>query len=88
MTNVTDMLPLPPSSTIIIEYAGQDDQTMTVNVFVNDKKMALQGCESTDSCLASAWLTNMNTTFNNQSMPNVTKFCTETPASNPNLKFI
>jgi hypothetical protein len=47
------MLPLPASSTILLEFTMDGNNNLQVAGFVNDQAVTLNACNNQNSCLAS-----------------------------------
>jgi hypothetical protein len=67
-------LPLSPSSTVVVEYylAQPTSKDLTVQIYVNDALQKSTLCGGEESCLASAFVANLEKEINDQ---NVTKVC-------------
>jgi hypothetical protein len=68
------MLPLPPSSTIVIEFAkapsGSND--LTASLYINDVEVEMTQCANAKSCAVATYQKNMASSVK---LTNVTKSC-------------
>jgi len=69
---VQSMLPLPPSSTILLEFTEDGSGALNVEGFINDQAVTLTQCGEATSCGASAFSAGLNSTMG---QTNVTNWC-------------
>jgi len=77
------MLPLPPSSTIIMEFSkkASDPTQLEATLYINDQEVTMAQCANAKTCDPSTLQANMMSNL----IPNVTKACEETYAPTSNF---
>ena len=74
-SEVDGLLPLPPSSTIILEFTLDGSNNLNVNGFINDQAVKLNDCANQTTCLASAFATSLSQGIK---VPDTATFCKTT----------
>lgn len=69
---VKNMLPLPPSSTIVLEFTLDSTQTLQVSGFINDQAVTLTNCADQTSCAARSF---SDSIAQNLKISDVTSYC-------------
>jgi hypothetical protein len=77
-STVQGMLPLPPSSTILLEFTVDGTGALNVGGFINDQEVSLTQCGEAASCGASVFSESLNNTLG---QANVTDWCLDKSAA-------
>ena len=69
---LSKILPLTPSSTIVLEFTLDASSNLNVAAFVNDQQVTIKGCNNQKSCTAKSFATSIG---DNILVPNTTANC-------------
>ena len=82
---VSNLLPLSPSSTIILEFTADATNKLNVAAFINDQSVTLTDCGNNKSCGAQSFASSLDSRIE---VTNTTDWCATPSKSGPSLKFI